>query len=295
MASSSPLNFANQALRNRSFKGRNLNGADFSGCDIRGCDFSYALLQDANFERVKAGQTPKRFTTLVVVAVVVAVLTADALSRMIFGSLGRTLEQPAGSYILALGISMAIAGGLCACRVMTGTKSMVGRVAMIVSGTASGALLGFFYGGSTTNNNPQIAIATAVIVAVVMAIATFRFQRGLVAVAVAVAGAVAGYGFAFLVGAIAIAFLSVQQLVWGLIWSILSYGKETEKPCFCGRRTQRGLYRSANKTYINADINGSYNILRKVFPTVFNRGIGDIAVRPHGKLNPLLGKFVHKN
>ncbi len=43
MASSSPLNFANQALRNRSFKGQNLNGADFSGCDIRGCSLILAV------------------------------------------------------------------------------------------------------------------------------------------------------------------------------------------------------------------------------------------------------------
>lgn len=73
------------------------------------------------------------------------------------------------------------------------------------------------------------------------------------------------------------------------------YGKETEKPRFSGRRIKRGLYRSGNNTCINADINGSYNILRKVFPTVFNRGIEDIAVRPYGKLNPLMGSFVHKN
>src|SRR3712207_7045061 len=65
MTSSSPLNFANRDLRNRSFKGQNLNGANFSGSDIRGCDFSYALLQGANFERVRAGQTPKQFIILV--------------------------------------------------------------------------------------------------------------------------------------------------------------------------------------------------------------------------------------
>src|SRR3712207_3200023 len=110
MTSSSPLNFANRDLRNRSFKGQNLNGANFSGSDIRGCDFSYALLQGANFERVRAGQTPKQFIILVLVAGVVAWLTADALSQMIFGSLGKTPAEPAWSYILALGISMAIAG-----------------------------------------------------------------------------------------------------------------------------------------------------------------------------------------
>lgn len=40
------------------------------------------------------------------------------------------------------------------------------------------------------------------------------------------------------------------------------YG-ETENPKFSGRRIKRGLYRSGNGRLINADVNGSYNILRK--------------------------------
>ena len=40
------------------------------------------------------------------------------------------------------------------------------------------------------------------------------------------------------------------------------YG-ETEKPKFSGRRIKRGLYRAGNGQLINADVNGSYNILRK--------------------------------
>ena len=40
------------------------------------------------------------------------------------------------------------------------------------------------------------------------------------------------------------------------------YG-ETENPKFSGSRIKRGLYRSGNGQLINADVNGSYNILRK--------------------------------
>lgn len=40
------------------------------------------------------------------------------------------------------------------------------------------------------------------------------------------------------------------------------YG-ETENPKFSGRRIKRGLYQSGNGQLINADVNGSYNILRK--------------------------------
>lgn len=40
------------------------------------------------------------------------------------------------------------------------------------------------------------------------------------------------------------------------------YG-ETENPKFSGRRIKRGLYRTGDGRLINADVNGSYNILRK--------------------------------
>ena len=40
------------------------------------------------------------------------------------------------------------------------------------------------------------------------------------------------------------------------------YG-ETENPEFSGRRIKRGLYKTRNGLLINADVNGSYNILRK--------------------------------
>ncbi len=51
---------------------------------------------------------------------------------------------------------------------------------------------------------------------------------------------------------------------------------------FSGYRKHRGLYKikGQNKT-INADVNGSYNILRKAFPTAFTaNGIEDVGVRP---------------
>ena len=40
------------------------------------------------------------------------------------------------------------------------------------------------------------------------------------------------------------------------------YG-EVENPRFSGRRIKRGLYRSSNGRLINADVNGSYNIMKK--------------------------------
>ena len=60
------------------------------------------------------------------------------------------------------------------------------------------------------------------------------------------------------------------------------YGEEREgeKIKFSGRRINRGLYRSKSKKRINADVNGSYNILRKAIPNAFAEGIERCVVHP---------------
>lgn len=49
---------------------------------------------------------------------------------------------------------------------------------------------------------------------------------------------------------------------------------------YCGKRIKRGLFRSKEGKLINADVNGSLNILRKVVPDAFANGIEAIAVSP---------------
>lgn len=50
---------------------------------------------------------------------------------------------------------------------------------------------------------------------------------------------------------------------------IPTYGEIKETPQFSGYRKTRGLYKSYKHGLINADVNGSANILRKVFPSAF--------------------------
>ncbi len=50
--------------------------------------------------------------------------------------------------------------------------------------------------------------------------------------------------------------------------SLPQYGEN--KPKFSGKRVQRGLYKSANGRLINADVNGAYNIVRKVKSNAFD-------------------------
>ena len=49
------------------------------------------------------------------------------------------------------------------------------------------------------------------------------------------------------------------------LYDTTKYGKVKTKPSFSGKRVKRGLYRTQQDHLINADINGSLNIMRKVF------------------------------
>jgi putative transposase len=49
---------------------------------------------------------------------------------------------------------------------------------------------------------------------------------------------------------------------------------------YAGTRVKRGLFRARGGRCLNADINGAYNILRKVVPNAFGNGIGGVVVHP---------------
>jgi putative transposase len=54
-------------------------------------------------------------------------------------------------------------------------------------------------------------------------------------------------------------------------------GKQAQ---YAGRRVKRGLFRAYDGRFINADVNGAYNIVRKVIPNAFSNGIGGAVVHP---------------
>jgi putative transposase len=49
---------------------------------------------------------------------------------------------------------------------------------------------------------------------------------------------------------------------------------------YAGKRIKRGLFRASSGRCLNADINGAYNILRKVVPNAFGNGIAGVVVHP---------------
>jgi len=62
--------------------------------------------------------------------------------------------------------------------------------------------------------------------------------------------------------------------------AIPTYGEsDADSVVFSGKRIKRGLYKSSDGKLINADVNGSCNIMRKVIPTAFANGIGSCVVR----------------
>ncbi|GCA95437.1 RNA-guided endonuclease InsQ/TnpB family protein [Microcystis aeruginosa] len=56
------------------------------------------------------------------------------------------------------------------------------------------------------------------------------------------------------------------------------YGEE--KPLFKGKRLARGLYKMGTNQLLNADVNGAFNIIRKVIPDVIDQGIRGLPFNP---------------
>ncbi|MDB9432178.1 RNA-guided endonuclease InsQ/TnpB family protein [Microcystis aeruginosa] len=67
------------------------------------------------------------------------------------------------------------------------------------------------------------------------------------------------------------------------------YGEE--KPLFKGKRLTRGLYKMGTNQLLNADVNGSFNIIRKVIPDVIDQGIKGLPFNPV-VLDPLVSEPV---
>jgi putative transposase len=49
---------------------------------------------------------------------------------------------------------------------------------------------------------------------------------------------------------------------------------------YAGKRIKRGLFQAAGGRRLNADINGAYNILRRVVPNALGNGIAGVVVHP---------------
>jgi hypothetical protein len=224
MKEDSQFNFAGQNLRNRSFVGQDLRGADFSYADLRGCNFRKACLASANFSYARLGRSPFQTILRLSVTLGVALLMMDAVSRLVFGALGKTWEDPAWPFVLLLQGVMAGIGLATVLRLFAQRPLCVW--AYRTAALLNGALLGFFYGGYLNNSNPGTAALGAMIGLLGMAI-LLRFvgSQLWLRLAVAMGSAIVLYGFTFFVGMWAIAAGSTQNI--GLALGLSGLGLST--------------------------------------------------------------------
>jgi Pentapeptide repeats (8 copies) len=223
MRDNSQCNFTGQDLRNRSFAGRDLRGADFSHADLRGCNFRKACLKGANFSHARLGRSRFQSILRVSVAIGVACVMTDAVSRLVFGALGKTWEDPAWPFILLL-LGVMVAIGLTSAMSLW-AKRPLRTWADWAAGLLTGTLLGFFYGGYLNDSNPGTAAVGAIIGLVGMGV-LFRIARHhpWLRVGVLTGRAIALYGFAFFVGMWAAAAWSTRNILMAFGLSGLCLG-----------------------------------------------------------------------
>lgn len=210
MATSSSLKFINQDLRQRSFKRRNLQQAVFSGCDLRGCNFQGADLQGATFIACRVGFSPVSLAIATVLIVSFALLMFYAISSMVFGAMGILPGHPAWPYTMVLYAVLAIAAT--SSGLQTAHRS-IARPACFGTGVANGTLIGFFYAGSLTNNNPLIAILGAITLGILGLLIIWQVQNALAYALITILGAISTYGFVWVLWTSASSYLTTGS--WG--------------------------------------------------------------------------------
>jgi uncharacterized protein YjbI with pentapeptide repeats len=250
------ISFKNQNLQNRSFQGQVLHGADFSGADLRGCNFNRAQLEGANFEHARIGLLPRKLLLLSGVMVTIALFVTDALFRLIFSALGQIPNSPAWSFVLLLYGVLSWVGASMGVSVFNAIPAKIRHIAHLIAAILSGALLGFFYAGSASGNNPNLAIGGAVVAGLGMAGLSQGVSLAWIQTAIATLTTVTVYAAAFLLGATASISLSAQQFGLGVICAIGCLG------CVGLAWSQfkavvRSLKRCANTSFEGAELTGA--------------------------------------
>ncbi len=150
-----------------------------------------------------------RFISLVV-AVAVATIALQVTTDLGFSSLGKTPGDPSWSYVIALGVTLGISG--LGAAISTWFPNWFGTLNRVLSGVASGALVGFYYGGIWADRDPQMAVKGAVIGGVVLGIVqVFGFRQAVIQAAVGSAATVMSYALALLLGTWAIAAFAADR------------------------------------------------------------------------------------
>lgn len=209
-----PLDFAGCDCRHQSFRGRSLVGADFSGADLRGCDFTRANLTGANLTQATLGHTRRQWALRGGVAIAASLISGHAISNLVFGSLGQTPADKAWNYVVALVISLSLAGAMPGFAQVP--QPRLRRLGLGLAAIAGGAVMGFFYIGVAFGKQPTWAIVGSVGGGLGLGLLWFTGHL-LSRIVSQVISAIAAYGVAFLLGTVAISFVSLNNLGDGLL------------------------------------------------------------------------------
>ncbi|MEM6839116.1 MAG: pentapeptide repeat-containing protein [Cyanobacteria bacterium P01_C01_bin.120] len=243
-----PPSFINQDLRRQSFRQQDLQNAYFEQCDLRGCDFGQANLGKAQFVHCRMGVAGK-WSIALVPLVFMAALLFHALSSLLFASLGTLPGQAAWAYVKVLTQVLAIA------TLAAGIQPLpwpLAKVARAVLGAAISALMGFFYIGSGTNNNPTWAVGGAIASGLLGMAVAWRWRTRLDAI-FAILGAIAAYGLAFWLWTDSSSLLTTGRWLSGLKAApivLISLGITLQNLAYC----QRSLRRSAQTSFRRANL-----------------------------------------
>jgi Pentapeptide repeats (8 copies) len=221
MVRSHNLNFSQQNLRNRSFANQDLSGANFQQADLRGCSFRRTYLMNANFDGAIVGPSSLQYLLRFMVILSVAVVVKEVYANLIFGGLGKTWEDSVWPLLLLLCCFFAAIGALATLAtrpLYRGRNPLMGWGLWGIAGLLNGALVGFYFGGTFSDNSPTKAAMGAVIGGLLVLVTLFVSPiQTLVRLAIITASAIATYGFAFYIGNWAIAALSTEKWLWGII------------------------------------------------------------------------------
>jgi len=112
-------------------------------------------------------------------AIAICLVVGDVLTRLILGAQGQVPALGSWPFVLLLYGVLSAAGFASAIASKQPKTSKAGRLARTISAILSGALLGFFYAGTATNNNSQAAIAGMAIGGVLMFFVSSRIRGNL--------------------------------------------------------------------------------------------------------------------
>ncbi|MGD1872307.1 MAG: hypothetical protein ACFB02_04585 [Mastigocoleus sp.] len=174
---------------------------------------------------VKVEQTVYNLV-IVLSTIAVGIFAFHAISQMIFSVITRTPEDPFWGFAVALFISLGISGIILPITYIFNRylqKSLWEQITISLSTAASGALMGFYYGGiATGGRNAQAAAISACIAAIVISGAGFYLKKGFFSIIPYTIATISAYGFTFILSAKAAAYLSTYNFIPGIILTILS-------------------------------------------------------------------------